>query len=72
MINMSADARVKTNNNFDLIRLFTALQVAILHMDRHLNLNLSFANFLAYFPGVPIFFFISGYLIGGFKYEIRT
>lgn len=51
-------------NNFDLIRLFAASQVAILHCAHHLGIgpNPLFAA-LEYFPGVPIFFFISGLLI---------
>lgn len=52
-------------NNFDLIRLFAAFQVAILHMNGHLGLNFSekFVNLLGIFPGVPIFFVVSGFLI---------
>lgn len=50
------------NNNFDLIRLFAALEVAIVHGIVSLNLGDDpFA--LHVLPGVPIFFFISGYLI---------
>ena len=51
------------NNNFNLIRLFAALQVAIVHSASYLDINLQFLQFLNLFPGVPIFFFISGYLI---------
>lgn len=52
-------------NNLDLIRLLAATQVAILHTANHLNIKLPAVIFsiLQYFPGVPIFFFISGYLI---------
>jgi len=53
-------------NNLDLIRLFAALEVAISHSLSHLqvgNVNSLFLNFLKLFPGVPIFFFISGFLI---------
>ena len=50
------------NNNFDLIRLFAALEVAIVHAIVSLELGDDpFA--LHVLPGVPIFFFISGYLI---------
>jgi peptidoglycan/LPS O-acetylase OafA/YrhL len=51
-------------NNFDLIRLLAAAQVAILHTANHLKIQLpAIFSILEYFPGVPIFFFISGYLI---------
>ncbi len=55
-------------NNFDMLRLFAALQVAYCHFSEHLELR-SITGFtfickvLAMFPGVPIFFFISGFLI---------
>lgn len=53
-------------NNFDLIRLLAALQVAVNHsffylqIDRNNSLLLWLSTF---FPGVPVFFFISGFLI---------
>jgi peptidoglycan/LPS O-acetylase OafA/YrhL len=56
-------------NNFDLIRLFAALQVAFIHTKTHLSIDSSSTLFntliflLDLFPGVPIFFFVSGYLI---------
>jgi peptidoglycan/LPS O-acetylase OafA/YrhL len=54
-------------NNFDLIRLFAALQVAIVHMISHLQPTgpvVAIVGFgLGLFPGVPIFFLISGFLI---------
>lgn len=53
-----------TLNNFDIIRLFAALEVALSHMATHLSIENSVViQALGYFPGVPIFFFISGYLI---------
>lgn len=62
-----------TLNNFDLIRLFAATQVAIGHIVYHLNVQVSGVALLQYFPGVPIFFFISGFLIyqsfANIKYE---
>ena len=56
------------NNNFDLIRFLAAFQVLILHAKKHLEIeneliNLLSVNFLKFFPGVPIFFVISGFLI---------
>lgn len=53
-------------NSFDAMRLFAASQVAVLHA-RDFMLpgapdNLFF-EILRLFPGVPIFFFVSGYLI---------
>jgi peptidoglycan/LPS O-acetylase OafA/YrhL len=55
-----------SSNNFDLIRLFAATQVVILHAAAYLWPNLTAApvfRVLAVFPGVPIFFFVSGFLI---------
>ena len=54
---------VQTRNNFDLIRLFAAVQVAISHAADWMHAPVPWLSFLRYFPGVPIFFFISGYLI---------
>jgi peptidoglycan/LPS O-acetylase OafA/YrhL len=59
----------KRLNNFDLIRLLAALQVASLHLLRFFEPNSSsafkssLASLLKPFPGVPIFFVISGFLI---------
>jgi peptidoglycan/LPS O-acetylase OafA/YrhL len=53
-------------NNFDLIRLGAALQVAIGHTASHFDLwgSLGFVGkAIAVFPGVPIFFVVSGLLI---------
>lgn len=56
-------------NNFGLIRLLAALQVLFSHSVEHLELreNEFFhfigEKFIYYFPGVPIFFTISGFLI---------
>ena len=50
-------------NNFDLIRLFAALQVALVHGAHFFKLSLGPLFFIEWFPGVPIFFCISGYLI---------
>jgi peptidoglycan/LPS O-acetylase OafA/YrhL len=54
-------------NNFDLIRLLAALQVAITHAISDMHLHGSFARIMLFglslFPGVPIFFVVSGFLI---------
>lgn len=53
-------------NNFDLIRLFAAAQVAVSHAIYVFAPNWGDAYIVQVwnlFPGVPIFFFISGYLI---------
>jgi len=53
-------------NNFDLIRLFAATQVAVLHVSGYLSPiwhSSWIAKVLECFPGVPTFFFISGLLI---------
>ncbi|MBI1362531.1 MAG: acyltransferase family protein [Proteobacteria bacterium] len=54
-------------NNFDLLRLFAALQVVYFHAMEHLHLGSHdsslFNKIFAQFPGVPIFFVISGFLI---------
>lgn len=54
-------------NNFNILRLFAALQVVYGHTLEHLHIKnemaLSINSIISYFPGVPIFFLISGYLI---------
>jgi peptidoglycan/LPS O-acetylase OafA/YrhL len=61
---LASDWRV---NNFDLLRLLAALQVAVVHSIGNLRPTGYFAGLLAAcldrFPGVPIFFVISGVLI---------
>jgi peptidoglycan/LPS O-acetylase OafA/YrhL len=59
-------------NNFDLIRLFAAAQVAISHSMDSMQTHVPLLDFLRYFPGVPIFFFISGYLIYQSYANIKT
>lgn len=55
-------------NNFDLLRILAALQVVFHHGMEHLKIENEILSgfhhyFLRFFPGVPIFFFISGFLI---------
>lgn len=49
------------NNNLELLRLLFALQVLIVHSAEHLNYGIP--SLLSHFPGVPAFFFVSGFLI---------
>jgi peptidoglycan/LPS O-acetylase OafA/YrhL len=52
-------------NNFDIVRLFGALQVAFVHATEHLQATAfaPVASALGFFPGVPIFFAVSGFLV---------
>jgi peptidoglycan/LPS O-acetylase OafA/YrhL len=52
-----------TVNNFDLIRLLAATQVMLKHALLHLGYEGPGIELLGLFPGVPVFFFISGFLI---------
>jgi peptidoglycan/LPS O-acetylase OafA/YrhL len=57
---------INHKNNFDLIRLFAALQVVQFHLFRMLSLPAKpnpFTFILVQFPGVPIFFVVSGFLV---------
>lgn len=62
-------------NNFDLIRLFAALEVALVHTITFLGLSGPLVGALnsglRLFPGVPIFFVISGFLVSR-SYERST
>ena len=62
-MNPLASNKLQTKNNFDLIRLFAAAQVAISHSIDWFQMPVPWLDFIRYFPGVPIFFFISGFLI---------
>ena len=52
-------------NNFDLLRFLAATEVIFDHYFQHLNIPLTArqSETLYLFPGVPVFFLISGYLI---------
>ena len=54
-------------NNFDVIRLLAAMQVAFLHGWEHLELGREGMQWpfqvMGMFPGVPVFFVVSGFLI---------
>ncbi len=59
-------------NNFDLLRLFAAIQVLLVHANTHIMLDSGHSStgffagifsLLSHIPGVPIFFLISGFLI---------
>jgi peptidoglycan/LPS O-acetylase OafA/YrhL len=54
-------AVLSKHNNFDLVRLLAALQVVLVHFSEHLHIWVPSA--LGWFPGVPIFFSISGFLV---------
>jgi peptidoglycan/LPS O-acetylase OafA/YrhL len=63
---LSESISVPKSNNFDLIRLFAAAQVALMHSVNHLAIDFKVPSVTAaagFFPGVPIFFFVSGFLI---------
>lgn len=60
-------------NNFDLVRILAALQVAFFHASAHMQVPpegiwAHLAEVLRVFPGVPIFFVVSGFLISA-SYE---
>lgn len=50
-------------NNFEWMRLLFALQVVLVHGGEHLSVALPGIDFIRHFPGVPAFFFVSGFLI---------
>jgi peptidoglycan/LPS O-acetylase OafA/YrhL len=66
---MKKNAEFKINN-FDLLRLIAACEVVADHYFQHLKIPISAFNLklLYLFPGVPVFFIISGYLISA-SYE---
>jgi peptidoglycan/LPS O-acetylase OafA/YrhL len=54
-------------NSFDMIRLLAAVQVAFQHTSAHLEVRnetmVAIERLLSLYPGVPIFYFVSGFLI---------
>jgi peptidoglycan/LPS O-acetylase OafA/YrhL len=64
---MGLSKPVGLTNNFDLIRLIAAVQVVLIHAIEHLNIlqrdSSIFLALMHFLPGVPIFFFVSGFLI---------
>lgn len=50
-------------NNLEWLRLLFALQVVVVHASEHLNVHFTVIEALKHFPGVPAFFFVSGFLI---------
>lgn len=52
------------DNNFGLIRLYAATNVVMVHMVDHLDMSAAWLwPVIKLFPGVPIFFIISGFLV---------
>lgn len=64
-IDFLSDVQDYRSNNFDLIRLLASIQVFFMHafVPLRLTVSPSVAEVLDWFPGVPIFFMISGILV---------
>jgi peptidoglycan/LPS O-acetylase OafA/YrhL len=58
---INARVTIPSPNNFDLIRLLAASQVLLIHVNDHLRVAVP--SLITFFPGVPIFFIISGFLV---------
>jgi peptidoglycan/LPS O-acetylase OafA/YrhL len=63
---MTLPGRISTpafprNNNLEWLRLIFAVQVVFVHAAEHLNFTIP--PIVGHFPGVPAFFFVSGFLI---------
>lgn len=56
-----AGTALSRDNNFDLIRLLAAAQVVLSHSRDHLKVTIP--SEIYYWPGVPVFFIVSGFLI---------
>ncbi|NMZ83070.1 MULTISPECIES: acyltransferase [Pseudomonas] len=59
----NSPTKLLTINNLDLIRLVAAFQVALKHALIHLEVDDYYIELVSVFPGVPIFFLLSGFLI---------
>jgi peptidoglycan/LPS O-acetylase OafA/YrhL len=63
VVRAEADSAFKVNN-FDLLRILAALQVVYFHSIAHLGIRPGpLDRWIELFPGVPVFFALSGYLI---------
>ena len=60
---MAEYPNISRENNFDLIRLFAALQVVFFHVQDRLGIIIPYMDWFRNFKGVPIFFTVSGFLI---------
>lgn len=58
-------------NSFTLVRHLAAIQVLLVHTFHHFGYQSILVDALELFPGVPIFFCISGYLIGRSYLNLR-
>lgn len=56
---------MKVKNSFNLIRLLAAVQVILVHAFNHNEIEGFLVSAIKIFPGVPIFFFVSGLMIYG-------
>src|SRR5258708_6398608 len=60
-------------NSFNAVRLLAALQVAYIHAIAHLKLAPTWGyEWIVQFPGVPIFFAVSGYLVFDSLFRLRS
>lgn len=63
---MKSEQSIDRSNNFDLLRLFASLEVITGHFFHRLDIdssNITWFQVTRSFPGVMIFFVISGFLI---------
>ena len=60
---MQSYPAISRDNNFDLVRLFAALQVVFFHVQNRMDIVIPGMDWFRYLTGVPIFFTVSGFLI---------